>query len=81
MKDAAEVYLFFSNLDKVLGILGERMETQELTEEAQRLIRERDQARANKDWATADRIRNELLAMGIVVEDTATGSVWKRNRP
>jgi cysteinyl-tRNA synthetase len=80
MKDAAEVYLFFSNLDKVLGILGERMETQELSEEAQRLIRERDQARANKDWATADRIRNELLAMGVVIEDTPTGTVWKRNR-
>jgi cysteinyl-tRNA synthetase len=80
MKDAAVVYLFFSNLDNVLGILGERMETQELSEEAQRLIRERDQARANKDWATADRLRNELYAMGIVIEDTPTGTVWKRNR-
>ncbi|HXZ98279.1 MAG TPA: cysteine--tRNA ligase [Candidatus Acidoferrum sp.] len=80
MKDASLVHLFFSRLDNVLGILGERKETQVLPEEAQRLIRERDQARANKDWATADRIRNELLAMSVVIEDTPTGTVWKRNR-
>jgi cysteinyl-tRNA synthetase len=80
MKDAAVVQLFFSNLDNVLGILGERMETQVLSEEAERMIRERDQARANKDWTTADRIRNELLAMGVVIEDTPTGTVWKRDR-
>jgi cysteinyl-tRNA synthetase len=78
MKDAATIHVFFSHLDKVLGILGERVETQELSEGAERLIRERDQARANKDWATADRLRKELFAMGIVVEDTPTGTVWKR---
>jgi cysteinyl-tRNA synthetase len=80
MKDAAAIRLFFSDLNKVLGILGERMETQELSEEAELLMRGRDQARANRDWATADRLRKELLAMGIVVEDTPTGTVWKRNR-
>ena len=80
MKDASVVHLFFSHLDNILGILGERMETQALPEDAKRLIRERDQARANKDWATADRIRNELLAMGVVIEDTPTGTVWKRGR-
>jgi len=78
MKDAAAIPMFFSHLDKVLGILGEQMKTQELPEEAERLIRERDQARATKDWATADRLRKELLAMGIVVEDTPAGTVWKR---
>jgi cysteinyl-tRNA synthetase len=78
MKDATAILMFFSHLDKVLGILGEQMKTQELPEEAERLMRERDQARANKDWATADRLRKELLAMGIVVEDTPAGTVWKR---
>ncbi len=77
-KDVAVVHHFFSDLDKVVGILGEEVKTEELPEEAGRLIRERDQARANRDWATADTLRKELLAMGIVVEDTPSGTVWKR---
>src|SRR3990167_1335555 len=44
------------------------------------LIRARDQARATKDWARADRIRGQLLAMGIVIEDTAQGTVWRREQ-
>ncbi|TLN21961.1 hypothetical protein FDZ71_03755 [bacterium] len=76
-KDAAAMCRFFSNLDEVLGILGQ-MKTQELPEEAERLMRERDQARANRDWATADRLRKELFAMGIAIEDTPAGTVWKR---
>ena len=35
-------------------------------------------ARANKDWAEADRIRDELLAEGILLEDTADGTFWRR---
>jgi cysteinyl-tRNA synthetase len=80
MKDAAAICMLFSHLDEIFGILGERKETQGLPEGAERLMRERDQARANRDWATADRLRKELSAMGIVVEDTPTGTVWKRNR-
>lgn len=76
--DALAIRRFFSKLDRVLGILTEQMKTQELPEDAERLIKERDQARANKDWTTADRLRKELSAMGIVVEDTPTGTVWRR---
>jgi cysteinyl-tRNA synthetase len=35
------------------------------------------EARANKDWATADRIRDELNDLGVAVEDRADGSLWK----
>ena len=80
-KDAAAVHQFFSDLDRVLGILGEQTKTEELPEETGRLIRERDEARANRDWATADSLRKQLLAMGIVVEDTPAGTVWKRKPP
>ena len=37
---------------------------------------ERSQARAAKDWARADAIRDALAAAGVVVEDTADGAVW-----
>jgi cysteinyl-tRNA synthetase len=80
-KDAAAIHRFFSDLDRVVGIFGEQIKTEELPEEAGRLIKERDQARANRDWATADSLRKQLLAMGIAVEDTPAGTVWKRKPP
>lgn len=34
-------------------------------------------AKNNKDWATSDRIRNELTALGFVIKDTKEGTEWK----
>ena len=42
------------------------------------LIAERLEARANKDWAGSDRIRDELAAQGIVLEDGGGGTTWRR---
>ena len=42
------------------------------------MIAERQEARARKDWATADAIRDELVAMGIILEDTPQGVRWRR---
>ncbi len=42
------------------------------------LIQERQEARKNKDWARADKARDELTAMGIVLEDGAQGTIWRR---
>jgi cysteinyl-tRNA synthetase len=42
------------------------------------LVEQRLQARADKDWANADRIRDELSAAGIVIEDGADGTRWRR---
>ena len=39
----------------------------------------RDAARKRKDFAESDRLRKELLAEGIVVEDTPTGTRWKKS--
>ena len=44
----------------------------------QRLIDERDAARAERDYATADRIRSELTDLGVEVEDTPGGTIWRR---
>jgi len=42
------------------------------------LIAARRQARADKDWAESDRIRDELLDQGITLEDTPDGTIWRR---
>jgi cysteinyl-tRNA synthetase len=41
------------------------------------LIAARAQARANKQWAESDRIRNELAKVGVILEDRADGTIWK----
>ena len=47
--------------------------------EIERLIEERNQARNNKDFVTADNIREELLDKGIVLEDLDKKTIWKKN--
>lgn len=47
-------------------------------EEVERLLEERRKARANRDFERADAIRDELSARGIVLEDTAHGTLWRR---
>jgi len=42
------------------------------------LIAKREKARTEKNWAESDRIRDELKAMGIILEDTAKGTTWRR---
>ena len=42
------------------------------------LIKQRNEARAAKDWAAADAARNELTTMGIVLEDGANGTTWRK---
>jgi len=42
------------------------------------LIAQRNQARADKDWGAADAARDALTAMGVVIEDSATGTTWRK---
>ena len=44
------------------------------------LLEQRAIAKANKDWGTSDRIRNELTALGFEIKDTKEGTTWKLNR-
>lgn len=66
----------FNRLADVLGLLYSRKE-QSLDEEIEALIAQRTKARAEKDWATADRIRDELKAKNVVLEDTPQGIKWR----
>ena len=44
------------------------------------LLEQRMMAKANKDWATSDKIRNELTALGFEIKDGKEGSEWKLNK-
>jgi cysteinyl-tRNA synthetase len=48
------------------------------TETIESLIRQRTEARSNKDWAESDRIRDQLLDQGVVLEDGPSGTTWRR---
>jgi cysteinyl-tRNA synthetase len=66
-----------AKFDSVLGVFGPEDELM-LDSEIERLIEERQEARRNRDFARSDAIRDELLAQGIVLEDTKEGVRWKR---
>lgn len=67
----------FDELCDVLGILYNR-KSNDVDADIEALIEQRQTARANKDWATADRIRDELKAKGIILKDTPQGVTWTK---
>lgn len=67
----------FDELTGVLGLVYNR-KTESLDDEIEKLIEARTQARKDRNWAEADRIRDELKAQGIVLEDTPQGVKWHR---
>ena len=68
----------FDELTDVLGLVYNRDKKGSLDDEIEALIEQRNAARKAKNWAEADRIRDELKAQGIVLEDTAQGVKWHR---
>lgn len=67
----------FDELCDVLGLLYNR-KSNDLSDEIESLIAKRQEARKNKDWATADKIRDDLKAMGIILKDTPQGVTWTK---
>jgi len=80
--DAAAARALFDEFDAVLGIMALRRREDAAPpiplEEIDQAIEARRQARLRRDFAAADRIRADLDQKGIILEDTAAGTKWKR---
>ena len=78
--DATKLYVI-EKFDEVLGLDLTKAEAEskdDLDSEIEELIAKRQKARANKDWATADKIRDDLLARNIKLIDTPNGVTWEK---
>lgn len=69
---------FFQKIDSILGVLSFEPEGEVLDAEIDDLVRQRQEARKNKNFAESDRIRDKLNELGIIIEDTKDGLRWKR---
>jgi len=80
--DVPVVRAAFDRFDAVLGVVALRRQEDRQTslpaEEIDRLVAARQDARKRRDFAEGDRIRQQLLEAGIVLEDSAAGTRWKR---
>jgi cysteinyl-tRNA synthetase len=74
--DAQAAATVIRELDSVLGVAEE--DDRSLPAGAAALIEQRAAARVARDWATSDRLRDELAGLGIAVEDTTDGQRWRR---
>jgi len=75
-ESAASVLDSLQRVNSVLGIFS--FETDALPPDLAELVELRGAARNRRDYTESDRLRNELLSHGITLEDTPTGTKWKR---
>jgi len=74
----AEKLALMTGFDDIFGLgLAAATESRSLPEELMALIQQREEARAAKDWATADAIRDDLLAQGVAIKDRPGGTDWE----
>tara|TARA_B100000029_G_scaffold47330_1_gene43455 strand:+ start:566 stop:1912 length:1347 start_codon:yes stop_codon:yes gene_type:complete len=82
VEDALVVRKAFDKFDEVLGVIALRRAEDEQppvdVAEIERLVEERSTARRNRDFSLSDRIRDDLDARGVILEDTPAGTRWKR---
>ena len=83
---ASKLAYILVSLGEVLGVAqnspedflqGDNADSDEVTE-IEALIKQRNDARANKDWAMADDARDKLAALNIILEDSAGGTTWRK---
>lgn len=74
--DAARAARFLRDHDRVLAVMDD--DPADLPHALEQMLGERAAARARRDWATSDRLREELLRRGVAVEDGRDGQRWRR---
>jgi cysteinyl-tRNA synthetase len=57
---------------------GDLVRNDGFAEHVEALIKKRNQARKDKDWGSADSARDELTALGVILEDGADGTIWRK---
>lgn len=72
-----------TNLGNVLGLFSDRKTKEqvlpdEFSKQIEMLLDKRTVARRNKDFSGADKIRAELLQLGVIIEDTRSGTIWRK---
>ncbi|EMG19305.1 DALR domain protein [Leptospira interrogans serovar Copenhageni str. LT2050] len=77
-KQRIEYIQILAYFDRILGVLNFESKKDLLDSEIDSLIEERQIARKNKDFARSDAIRDQLLAQGILIEDTKEGIRWRK---
>jgi cysteinyl-tRNA synthetase len=78
--EAAEAGGLMMRIDSVLGVIGKVEAAEALPQDIDALVQKREDARKAKNWKEADAIRAQLKAMGIVLEDTAQGVRWHKEK-
>jgi cysteinyl-tRNA synthetase len=79
-EEAAIAIGVMKRIDSVLGVIGEVKAEEALSSDIDALVQKREEARKAKNWKEADAIRAQLKAMGIVLEDTAQGIRWHKEK-
>jgi cysteinyl-tRNA synthetase len=82
-KKSKALFQLLVEMDEILGLDIDKVEkkkedTDPVSDEIQKLIEERQKARKEKNWALSDKIRDDLKAQGIILEDSPEGVKWKR---
>ena len=80
VEDADAALALLGELDQVVGALVSEGAEEAIPEDVQLLARRREQARADRDWAAADRLRDEITARGYLIDDTPQGTRLQRRR-
>jgi cysteinyl-tRNA synthetase len=76
--DRKQIIEFFKKVDERLAIIPTMEELVQVDAEIESLIAQRNEARKKRDFAMSDRIRDQLLDRGVLIEDTREGTRWRR---
>lgn len=77
-KDASKIIELMKKFDSILAVLSFERKSEEVPQELQEALAKRNQARKDKDWALADKLRDYISSRGYAIEDTAQGIRLKK---